>query len=117
MMELEMYIDSQLIHKTQVLAPLLRKPYYLKCLMSGLEKKYASVLTKFSGKPVYILTGVQSRINNYVPLCPSEISQLTNTDVDTSAPFPDKMDSMEIQKPGKKVGLLVSIENKILQSM
>jgi hypothetical protein len=117
MMELEMYIDSQLIHKTPVLVQLLRKPEYLKYLMSGLEKKYESVLTKFSSKPVYILTGVQSRINNFVPLCPSEISQLTNTAVDTSAPLPDKMDSMKIQEPGKKVGLLVSIENKILQSM
>lgn len=67
-MMLEMYLDGHLVDTTSVCQPLLKTEAYLKSLVADLENKYASILKKFAVKPVYVLCGVPSRMNDFVPL-------------------------------------------------
>lgn len=56
---------------------MLRAKYneHLKSLASELEKKHANLLRKAGSKPVYLLSGVQSCMNHFVPLCHPQNSQ------------------------------------------
>lgn len=97
-MQLEMYLDGQLVDTATVCAPLLKQAHYMKGLMAELEEKYAPVLKNFPVKPVYVLNGVPSCINNFVPL-PTQISQITNAPVD--APLHEANPQKSISAPMK----------------
>ncbi|HVF97722.1 MAG TPA: hypothetical protein VM871_10385 [Flavisolibacter sp.] len=111
MMRLEMYVDGQLVDASAVFPPLLRGADYLQTLITELEKNYAAVLSKLSVKPVYVLSGVPSCINSFVPLCTSQVSQLTNTPMHTTVPRPHRLKRVKETSPEKN--LPAPVENKI----
>jgi hypothetical protein len=67
---LEMYVDGKLIDTAEPSQSLLRtnSSAHLKELMEGLKKKHADLLSGTSSKPMFVLGGVQSCINSFVPL-------------------------------------------------
>ena len=67
---LEMYLDGELIDVTTPIPLLLRTQSkdYLKSLITEFEQKHAGLLKKSTGKPCYMLSGVQSCINGFTPL-------------------------------------------------
>lgn len=67
----EMYLDGQLIDTSTPCRIMLRTKYnkHLKSLATELEKKHADLLRKAGSKPIYLLSGVQSCMNHFVPLC------------------------------------------------
>lgn len=71
MIVLEMYLNGKLIDSAAPSSTMLQTKYteQLKSLTSGLEKKHKDLLLQAGNKPDFILSGVQSRMNHFVPLC------------------------------------------------
>lgn len=110
-MQLEMYLDGQLVDTAVVYAPMLKQAHYLKGLMAELEKKYAPVLKNFHVKPVYVLHGVPSCINNFVPL-PSQISQITNAPM----PVANTLEPAPLREANPQKSISTPMKNHITSS-
>jgi len=69
-MQMEMYLDGQMVDTTTLIPSLwqIKSQEYLKSVVTELEKKHADVLKNSGSKPSYILSGVQSCINEFTPL-------------------------------------------------
>ncbi len=72
-MYLEMYLNDQLIDAVEVCSLSVRTKYteHLNGLKAELIKKHKAVLTTVEKSPAFILSGVQSCINYFVPLAVS----------------------------------------------
>lgn len=70
MIVLEMYIDGLLFDTAKPYGILKETKYkvFLKLLIHELMSKHAVLLSKRSDKPIFILCGVPSCANNFVPL-------------------------------------------------
>lgn len=112
-MQMEMYLDGQMVDTTTLHLSLwqIQSHEYLKTLVMELEKKHADVLKKSGCKPSYILSGVQSCINEFTPLQHPDRSSASGNNSKTVTPSAEKLVETNNKKPESKAGEIVTNQN------
>ena len=75
---LEMYLDNRLLDSASVWLYSSNNLFseQIKGLKEGLLKKYSRLLSKSDGKPVFLLSGISSCMNNFISLGTSKKEML-----------------------------------------
>ena len=113
-MQMEMYLDGQMVDTTTLIPSLwqIKSQEYLKSLVTELEKKHADVLKNSGSKATYIISGVQSSINEFTPLHhPDHSSQSGSNSKTVVTPPAETSLETKNRKPEPETGDMVENQN------